>query len=82
VLTGLPYEPSEEGFRIRSAGSGLTSVGELSIGDGNPLFEDDNVDGIPDRLAEKLGVQHRHDLVPGTGRALLDHYMGAVGKGD
>ena len=76
VLTGLPYSRTTEKFLIRRAGTGRTTIGTISISDGNPLFRDENVDGIPDSLASRLGVQRRHDLVPGTNRTLLDHYMG------
>ena len=76
VLTGIPYSAKAEKFQVRSAGAGRTTIGTISISDGNPLFRDDNVDGIPDSLASRMGVQRRHDLVPGTNRTLLDHYMG------
>ena len=47
-VSGLGYKPDLERFVVKSSGSGESSIGRLWIGDENPLFEDEDRDGLPD----------------------------------
>lgn len=59
-----------------SAGEGETVVAGLEILDHNPMFEDGDVDGVPDAFAADKGAAGRFDPLPGqSGKLLIDAYM-------
>ncbi|EDY84132.1 hypothetical protein VDG1235_3762 [Verrucomicrobiia bacterium DG1235] len=75
VLADLPYSKRSENFLIESVAKEKTSVRGVRVTDKNPLFVDENSDGIPDSFAERHGGIKRSEIVEETGSSLLVEYM-------
>lgn len=74
-LVDLPYRKRFENLVVKTASDGETSIQNLRITDHNPLFEDEDLDGIPDDFAATRGVKAREEPVEPDGPSLLVEYL-------
>lgn len=74
-ITDLPLIRETGEFRIKTVGKGRTSIAGLRIGDANPLFNDEDFDGIDDQFAAQYPGLKRNDIIESTGSSLLVEYL-------
>ncbi len=74
-LADLPLLEGQGKFRLKTVGKGDTSIASLRIGDDNPLFEDEDLDGIEDSFSKRYPGKGRGDALEGTGSTLLVEYL-------
>lgn len=74
-LTDLPLFGNGKGFEFQTVGKGETSVRNVQVGDENPLFTDNDFDGIPDTFNADFPGLERDDLLEETGTSLLVEYL-------
>jgi hypothetical protein len=74
VANGISYRKGNGKISAKSASENMTSLSDLKVLDYNPLFVDDNFDGVPDDFAAKYNAHDRDQVIPGQGVSLVELY--------